>query len=71
MDALRKAEKEMDALRKSEEKTELKEGHKILKALKKEDALRKAEEEKIAASIKAQEKKQSTNTLKRLKQEFA
>ena len=44
-------------LRKAEEKTKLKEAQEILKAQKIQDALRKTEEKKIAASIKAQEKK--------------
>jgi len=62
--------KKQDALRKAEEKTKQKEGQEILKAQKIQDELRKTEEKKIAASIKAQEKKQPTNTLKRLKQQF-
>ncbi len=82
MDALRKAGKKTEqkelhkilkalqkenALKKAEEKTEQKEGHKILK----EDAFRKAEGKRIAALIKAQERKKSTNTVKRLEQKFA
>ena len=68
MDALRKAGKKTqqkegrkilkalqqeNALKKAKEKTQQKEGHKILK----EDAFRKAEGKRIAALIKAQEKK--------------
>ena len=38
MDALKKAQKEIDALKKAEEKNEQKEGHNILKAQRKENA---------------------------------
>ena len=44
MDALKKAQKEIDALKETEEKNEQKEGHKILKAQRKENALKKTEE---------------------------
>ena len=40
MDDLKKTRKEMDALRKAGEKTQQKEGHKILEALQQENALK-------------------------------
>merc|ERR1712237_163245 len=61
-----KGTRKENALKKAEEKTKQKEGHKILK----EDALIKAQEKRIAASIKAQQKKKSTNILKRLKEKL-